>query len=222
MKTGRIVFLAVLTILAYTNCFSQTDYDRQSKRVEAWENRINEERQPPEKVMDAVGIKPGMVIGELGAGKGRYTVHLARRVGNRGKIYANDIDERALTYLRERCKRNKITNIETILGKMEDPLFPEKKMDMIVMVWVYHMLDNPVPLMKNLKNGLKDGGTVVILDPPDDEIVEELKSMGKKIEPDRLTIKERIKKECAEAGFELVRIDSFLPKDDIYILKLKE
>ncbi|MFC1725712.1 class I SAM-dependent methyltransferase [candidate division KSB1 bacterium] len=222
MKIRIITVLLFIGLILSTNSFTQSNYDEQKDRVERWEKRINDERQPPEKVMDAIGVKPGMVIGELGVGKGRYTVHLARRVGDEGKIYANDIDEGSLEYLKERCRRNNIRNIETILGEEEDPLFPDKSLDMIIMVWVYHMLEKPVPLMKNLKDSLKPGATVVILDPPDDEIVRELKDMGKKIDPDRLTISERIKKECAEAGFELVRVDSFLPKDDIYILKVKD
>ena len=68
---------------------SEVAYERQVER----ENSINEKLQPPEKVMDAIGVKPGMTIGEVGAGHGRYTVHLARRVGHRGKILANDIDK---------------------------------------------------------------------------------------------------------------------------------
>lgn len=237
MKPKSIIIFLVLAPIVYANGFAQTkedeektnkifvrkesSYEVQSQRIEAWEKRINEERQPPDKVMDAIGVKPGMFIGEVGAGRGRYTVHLARRVGNKGKIFANDIDENALSYLRERCERNDIRNIETILGNDDDPLFPEKSLDMVIMVWVYHMLDKPLPMLKNLKSSLKPGATLVILDPPDEEIVGEIKSMGGKIEPDRLTISERIKKESAEAGFELVRMESFLPKDDIYILKVK-
>ncbi|MDH4220416.1 MAG: class I SAM-dependent methyltransferase [Candidatus Aminicenantes bacterium] len=223
MKARSIIISFLLAVFSYANLFAQTgNYEVQSKRIEEWEKKINEERQPPEKVMDAIGVKPGMTIGEVGAGRGRYTVHLARRVGNEGKIYANDIDENSLSYLRERCRRNNIQNIETILGKVDDPLFPEQSMDMVIMVWVYHMLEQPVPLLKNLRSSLKPGATVVILDPPDEEIDEEIKEIKGKIDPDRPTIKERIEKGGAEAGFELVRIENFLPKDTIYILKVLE
>jgi len=222
MKARSIIISFLLAVFSYANLFAQTgNYEVQSRRIEEWEKKINEERQPPEKVMDAIGVKPGMIIGEVGAGRGRYTVHLARRVGNEGKILANDIDENALSYLRERCRRNNIQNIETILGKVDDPLFPEQSLDMVIMVWVYHMLEQPVPLLKNLRSSLKPGATVVILDPPDEEIDEEIKEIKGKIDPDRPTIKERIEKGGAEAGFELVRIENFLPKDTIYILKVK-
>lgn len=225
MKTKCLVISFLLAVFSWTNLSAQImsgeDYEVQSRRIERWEKKINEERQPPEKVMDAIGIKPGMIIGEVGAGRGRYTVHLAHRVGSEGKIYANDIDEKALSYLRERCRRNNIQNIETILGKVDDPLFPERSLDMVIMVWVYHMLEKPIPLMKNLRSSLKPGATVVILDPPDEEIDEEIKELKGKLDPDRPTIKERIEKGGAEAGFELVRIETFLPKDTIYILKVK-
>jgi SAM-dependent methyltransferase len=194
----------------------------QSRRVEEWEKRINEERQPPEKVMDAIGVELGMVIGEIGAGRGRYTVHLARRVGPAGKVYANDISEPALSYLSDRCRRDNIENIEIIEGEKLDPLLPEKALDMVIMVWVYHMLDEPVPLMKNMKASLKPGATVVIIAPPDDEIDAEIKEMKGTVDPDRPTIKERIVKGMGEAGFELVREETFLPKDTIYILRVRQ
>ena len=70
--------------------------------------------QKPEKVMDAIGVKPGMIIGEAGAGSGYFTFKLAKRVGDTGKIYANDISQWALNRLKNRCEREKVENIEII------------------------------------------------------------------------------------------------------------
>ncbi len=193
----------------------------ENKRQAEWENSINEKLQPPEKVMDAIGVKPGMTIGEIGAGHGRYTVHLARRVGRKGKIFANDIDKNALSVLRERCQQENIVNVETIVGKEDDPLFPQKSLDMAFMVWVFHGLDKPGPLFKNLKSGLKPGAPLVIVDPIDSEIDMEREFVGEKIDPNRPTIKERIEKAAREAGFEIIRVETFLPKDYIFILKVK-
>ncbi len=191
------------------------------KRRLEWEKSVTEKLQPPEKVMDAIGVKPGMVIGEIGAGHGRYTVHLARRVGNKGKIYANDIDKNALSVLRERCQRENIVNVETTLGREEDPLFPDKSLDMAIMVWVFHGLDKPGPLFKNLISGLKPGAPLIIIDPVDSEIDMEKEFAGEPIDPNRPTIKERVEKAAGEAGFELVRVETFLPKDYIFILEVK-
>jgi SAM-dependent methyltransferase len=190
-------------------------------RREEWEKSINEKLQPPEKVMDAIGVKAGMTIGEIGAGHGRYTVHLARRVGSSGKIFANDIDKNALSVLRERCQRGNIVNVETILGKGNDPLFPEKSLDMAFMVWVFHGLDKPGTLFRNLKSSLKPGAPLVIVDPIDSEIDTEREFVGEEINTNRPTIKERIEKAAGEAGFEIQRVETFLPKDYIFVLQIK-
>ena len=90
----------------------------QTSLEEPWEIPINK-RQPPGKVMQAIGVKPGMIIGEIGAGRGRYTVFLAKEAGSSGKVYANDIDELSLAYIRGRSRRLGITNIETITWTYE-------------------------------------------------------------------------------------------------------
>ncbi|MFC2169541.1 class I SAM-dependent methyltransferase [Acidobacteriota bacterium] len=184
----------------------------QSQTVDSWEKGPNK-RQPPQQVMDAIGVKPGMIIGEVGAGRGRYTVHLAMRVGEEGKIFANDIKEGALSYLRDRCQRDNIKNVETILGKVDDPLLPKGILDMAIMVWVYHHLDKPVDLLKNLIPSLKPGAAVVIID-PNPEIEGESDSH-------RSSIADRVKKEAGKAGFELIRTETFLSRDNIFILKVK-
>ena len=77
----------------------------QSFQIEDWEIRLNK-RQPPVQILDAIGVKPGMTIGEVGAGTGRMTLWLAERVGKDGSIYANDIDKDGLNHLKERSKRD--------------------------------------------------------------------------------------------------------------------
>ncbi len=177
---------------------------------ESWEHRANE-RQPPEQVMNCIGVKPGMVIGEIGAGRGRYTLHLAKRISATGKIFANDIDQGALAYLQKRLKRNHIVNVQTVLGREDDPLFPENSLDMAIMVWVYHHLKQPVALLKNLIPSLKPDALVVIIDPdPDRE--------GEK-DSKRPSSKNSVGKEARAAGFELVRVETFLPRDLIFILR---
>jgi tRNA A58 N-methylase Trm61 len=183
----------------------------QQESVEEWEKRTFA-KQPPEQVMDGAGIEPGMVIGEVGAGRGRFTVHLARRVGPEGKILANDIDEESLDYLRERCKRAGIGNVETIVGRVEDPLFPSESLDMAFMVWTYHFLDQPVIVLKNLLPALKPGATVVLVEP------DPARGPGGS---DHGVSPERMRREAASAGFELVRTDDFLPEDLLFVLRVK-
>lgn len=118
----------------------------------------------PERVMDTIGIRSGMVVGEAGAGRGYFTFKLARRVGETGKIYANDIDERALEHVRERCRSEGLRNVETVVGLVDDPRFPERELDIVMMVYAIHDFARPAVFLGNLKRYLKPGGTVVILD----------------------------------------------------------
>jgi ubiquinone/menaquinone biosynthesis C-methylase UbiE len=183
-----------------------------AQTVEANEKLAND-RMPPAQVMDAVGVKPGMIIGEIGAGRGRYTIHLASRVGPSGRIYANDINAASLSYLKSRCEKDGLTNVGTILGRVDDPLLPKGALDMAVMVWVFHHLDEPVALLKNLKASLKPGATVVILDPDPER--------GGERDSERPSSAESVRKEAEAAGYELVKTETFLPKDLIFVLRVK-
>lgn len=183
-----------------------------AQTVEAGERRTNE-RQPPDKVMDAIGLKEGMAVGEVGAGRGRYTVHLAARVGPAGRVYANDINAGGLAHVRERCANDGLANVETILGNTDDPLFPAGKLDMIFMVLTYHHLSRPVEMLKAMIPSLKPGATVVVVDP------DPVKDHDRGPES---TSREEIERDAAEAGLELVRMETFLSLDNIFILKVKD
>ena len=164
----------------------------------------------PEKVMELVGVKPGMVIGEVGAGKGYFTFKLSGRVGQSGKIYANDIDRSVLRAVRERCERDGVANIETILGEVEDPLFPEDALDMVFIVNAFHDLARPVALLNNLTASLKPGARIVILDRDPAKYRD---TYG------HFLTKEEVLERIEESDFELDRIETFLPQHNIYIIR---
>jgi len=165
----------------------------------------------PEKLMDAVGVKPGMVIGEGGAGEGYFTFKLARRVGPTGKIYANDIVERVLGVIARRSEREGFTNITTILGKVDDPLFPKGELDMIFMIAAFHDFEKPVEWLRNVQSCLKPGGTLVIVERDPDKM-----SSGRS----HFLTKQEILELVKRSGFKLDRIETFLSMHNIYIFKL--
>jgi arsenite methyltransferase len=165
----------------------------------------------PEKVMDLVGVRPGMIVGEVGAGHGYFTFKLSQRVGNTGKIYANDISRSALKYLNDRCKREGITNIETVIGEVEDPLLP-KDLDMVFIVNAFHDLARPVELLNNLSLSLKPEARVVILDRDPEKV---------QYDTDHFLSREMVLEKIEESVFELDRLETFLPQHYIYIIRLK-
>jgi ubiquinone/menaquinone biosynthesis C-methylase UbiE len=172
---------------------------------------------PPGKVIDAVGVKAGMTIGEVGAGMGRFTVHLAVRVGETARIYAEDIYQPGSDHLRERCQKDGLKNVEIILGKEDDPLFPKDALDMVFIVLTYHHLSKPVALLRNIIPSLKLNGTVIIVDP------DPVKGgTGRnRMAPSELTPPEKVRREAVEAGFEIADTLTFLERDNIFILKVK-
>jgi ubiquinone/menaquinone biosynthesis C-methylase UbiE len=91
-----------------------------------------------------------MVVGEVGAGWGRFTIHLARRVGSTGLIYANDIDKGALSTLEQRIKKDGLANIRIILGQVHDPCFPPRSLDMAFMINVYNAFEDPTRFLRNI------------------------------------------------------------------------
>jgi len=180
-----------------------------SQDPDAWEANQTS-YQPPEIVLKAIELKEGMVIGEIGAGRGRYSIILAEAVGKNGLIYANDIDKEDLDYLDLRCERDGITNITIIRGKELDPLLPENKLDMIFIVNSYHHFSSPVVLLQNAYPALKPSGTLVIIEGVPGRY-------GRA--STHATPKEDLIAQVKEAGYRFDRVAAELQRDDINIFK---
>jgi len=189
-------------------CFPLLGQDKDTLTLPR-EIRLNE-RQPPDLVLKTIGIEPGMIIGEVGAGRGRYTVHIATRIGPTGMIYANDIVGDYLKYIERRCAEHGLTNVKTVLGEVTDPKLPLAVLDMVIMVNVVHCLAEPVALLRNIKKSLKPDGVIAIVEGNLDKAPE---TAGEWYSRSKLL------KIYKDAGYELVREETFLPKDNIYILK---
>ena len=172
------------------------------------EVRLNK-RQPPDTVLTTIGIKPGMIIGEVGAGRGRYTVQIASRIGPTGQIYANDIRQDALQSLKRRCVGLGLTNVKTILGSVTDPKLPRAALDMVIMVNVVHCLEKPVALLKNISRSLKPNGLIVIVEGNLDKAPE---TAGEWFH------RKKLLKIYRDAGYVLAKEETFLPEDNIYFL----
>ena len=169
------------------------------------EARLNR-LQPPDQVMDAIGIEPGMVGAEIGAGRGRYVVQLAVRVGESGKVYAEDIDAPSLRHLEQRCARWGLANVEPILGDVTDPKLPAGELDFIFIISSYHHFEDPVTLLRNARASLKPDGVLAIGEwlPAEEDNPE-------------TTSPEEMEAAMAAAGYQLERIETFLEANNMYI-----
>jgi len=170
------------------------------------EARLNR-LQPPDQVMDAFGIEPGMVVAEIGAGRGRYVVQLAVRVGESGKVYAEDINAASLRHLDLRCERGGLSKVESILGEVTDPKLPENTLDRIFIISSYHHFDEPITLLRNARTALKPDGKLAI--------GEWLQRPGEN-HPEHKT-PEEMENEMKAAGYKLEKIETFLEENGIYL-----
>jgi ubiquinone/menaquinone biosynthesis C-methylase UbiE len=204
-RLGLLVFTALIMAALFVSAAVQEvwtpDYDRR------------DEWQQPDKVLDAIGVRPGMTIADVGAGDGYFTFKLAERVGSGGKVYATDIEERPLQVLKEKIREESASNVITILGSKDDPLLPPGQMDMVFMCHVLHVVirhQDPFPFLDNVKRALKPKGTLVLVQWDAEKIgYDETDYRSKKTLLDVV----------AKSDFRLVRAKTFLPRENIYILR---
>jgi ubiquinone/menaquinone biosynthesis C-methylase UbiE len=180
--------------------------------VEWLERSEREMEELPEAALDAIGIKPGMKVADVGAGVGYFTLRLARRVGPDGVVYANDVQPEMLTILRDRAAAAKLTNVKTILGGEADPKLPKAALDLVLMVDVYHELSRPQRMLQRIRESLKPDGRLIILEyrKEDPHIP---------IRPEHKMSVAEAKTEVEAEGFRLEKVLKDLPRQHIFVFR---
>jgi ubiquinone/menaquinone biosynthesis C-methylase UbiE len=201
-RTSRIAVLAIV-VLGVVVAGSYLAWDRVAAKVTAahWDLDID-------RAMDAAGVKPGMVVGEAGAGDGYFTLPMARRVGPTGVIYANDISTRSLNSLADDAKRQHLSNIHIVEGAIDDPLFPRKDLQLLVIVHAFHDFSQPVEWLVNARKYLAPGGVVAIVDRDPSQGAES-----------HFWPRDRILGYADKAGYERVALIDTISKHLIIVLK---
>jgi ubiquinone/menaquinone biosynthesis C-methylase UbiE len=123
-----------------------------------------EQEEQPKKLLEALKLKPGMTVADIGAGSGFYVFRMAPLVGDKGKIFAVDIQKEMLDIVKRRAEKQKTTNVETVLGEIKDPKLPANAVDLALMVDVYHEFDHPYEMTAKLVESLKPGGRLVFVE----------------------------------------------------------
>jgi predicted methyltransferase len=117
-----------------------------------------------EEVMQLAGVKRGMSVADVGAGEGYYTVRLARVVGPKGRVLAEDILSDVRDALSDRVERERLDNVAVKLGTPDDPTLPSASFDRIFLVHMYHEVASPYAFLWHLREGVKPNGLVVVVD----------------------------------------------------------
>ena len=117
-----------------------------------------------EEVMRLAEVAPGMSVADVGAGEGYYTVRLSPIVGRRGRVLAQDIVRETRDRLAQRVQRERLDNVAVRLGLPANPMLPVDSFDRIFLVHMYHEVSQPYEFLWNLREGLKPGGLVIVVD----------------------------------------------------------
>ena len=117
-----------------------------------------------EEVMQLAGVRKGMWVADVGAGEGYYTVRLARVVGPNGRVLGEDILSNVTDALSERVVREQLDNVAVRLGTPDDPMLPAHTFDRIFLVHMYHEVASPYAFLWHMREGLKPGGEVIVVD----------------------------------------------------------
>jgi SAM-dependent methyltransferase len=143
---------------------------REISAVMGWQGAAWLERDEREKeergdlLLRELGLKPGMVVADVGAGTGYYARRMAPLVGSGGKVYAVDLQPEMIGLLRDLAAKARLDNVEPVLGAVDDVKLPAGSLDLAIMVDVYHELEFPFEVIESVVRALKPGGRVVYVE----------------------------------------------------------
>lgn len=131
----------------------------------AWLDRpTREQEEQPDRALELIGIKPGMIVADVGAGSGFMTMRLARLVSPGGMVYANDLQPSMLRLLEQRASTQHVANMRFVQGTDKDVRLPASAIDLALLVDVYHEFWYPQEMLRSLRRALKPNGRLVLLE----------------------------------------------------------
>ncbi|MEZ4238377.1 MAG: methyltransferase domain-containing protein [Myxococcota bacterium] len=120
--------------------------------------------QRPEALVEALRLRPGDTVADVGAGTGYFEPHLARAVGPEGHVLAVDIEPELVDHMRARFADTGLQTVEARLGAADDPALPAHEVDLVLLVDTYHHIGDRVDYFARLKDALAKKGRLVIVD----------------------------------------------------------
>ncbi len=194
---AAFVLVAILCLCVCTYAKEDIQRERPGKlfspsKIPLLEDAGRDTWQKPEEILNALNIKKGQTVADIGAGSGYLTVKLSERVGVTGTIYAADIQQDMLDYMSKRLAEKELKNVTLVLGTMNDPKLPQNSLDVAILLSTYHEIAQPIDFIKKVKLALKPQGILAIMEfsdespigppiqvrLPEDLVINELKQAG--------------------------------------------
>jgi predicted methyltransferase len=176
-----------------------------------WMDRPSrEQEEKPDEALALIGIRPGMVVADIGAGSGYMTTRLAPLVEPTGRIYANDIQPAMLRAIQNKALAQHLSNVEIVQGTEVDTRLPPKTIDLALLVDVYHELSHPQSILRSIRESLKPGGQLVLVE-------YRLEDPTIPIVPTHRMSVSMIRAEVQAAGFAFDRTIEKLPRQHVVV-----
>lgn len=199
-KSAGAAALALLLFFANTVVASYPEYFNRTA-AKSWSQA--------EKVVRVLGLRKGQVVADIGAGGGYFAVLLARAVGPTGRVYASDISKACLSHIRSYAARRGVRNVQPVQATATDPGLKPGSIDLIFMRNTYHHISGRVVYFRRLKQVLKPGARVAIID------------YYPRIHPNHSTRQSTLYREMARAGYRLRKRHTFLTRQHYHIFVVK-
>lgn len=171
-----------------------------------------EEEEQPSRLLEALQLKPGNVVADVGAGSGYLSWRMARQVAPGGRVFATDIQPEMIAILRTNMTAHGVTNVIPVVGTTTDPRLPTNAVDLAIMVDVYHEFDHPYEMMREMVASLRPGGRVVFVEYRGEDPRVPIKPLHKMTEA-------QVRKEMALHDVEWVETLRTLPRQHVIIFR---
>jgi ubiquinone/menaquinone biosynthesis C-methylase UbiE len=178
-----------------------------------WLERSDREAtEQPEHVLDVLGVHQGMIVADVGAGSGYFTMRIAKRVGATGRVIATDLQPEMLAMIEDKTKKANVGNVVTILSTPRDAKLPRGEVDLVLMVDVYHELPYPAETLAQVRASLRPSGRLALVEyrAEDPKVA---------IKPEHEMTLDQIKKELAASSFTFLSSDESLPEQRIVVAR---
>ncbi|MCL7487460.1 MAG: methyltransferase domain-containing protein [Desulfobulbaceae bacterium] len=172
----------------------------------------------PERVLDALGVRQGEIAADIGAGTGFFSFYLAQRVGDEGRVYAVEIEDELVDFIREKMEARGVTNIVPVKSSEGSPRLPQSCCDKILIANTYIYFENPVAFMENVRTALRPGGLVGIIELD----AQKTQSKRKLLLGTRGRVVREVVDEMQRAGFILSNSYGFLESRFYLVFRLQE
>jgi predicted methyltransferase len=218
MKKAQFMLMLSCVLLPAMPAPAQSPHTHQHSfgDAEKWAKIFDDPKrdawQKPHEVIQALALKPDAVIADIGSGTGYFAVRFARMVP-KGKVYGVDTESDMVKHLAERAKQEGLKNVVAVKGASDGPRLPEKA-DLVILVDVYHHIEEREGYFRRLQSSLRPGGRVAVIDFRMDAPEGPPKSA--RIPPDR------VKTELKNAGYALIQEHAFLPNQYFLIFQRSE